>query len=127
MTVHGEPTEAPDTGKAEGSLFADVLTKVEPGITMPEGDTIPSGEALQLLLDADPLHLTDRDLNGIIAYNRDHRAKLASGAIKKGQRPRKSPVKKKVKADASKETGLLTTVAEEDEVGDQEACGGEED
>lgn len=114
------PSENPDRGMAAGSSVdpkpsapesttASSVLKEEPGVAqMPEGDLIPSGEALQLLQDKDPLNLTDRDLDQIIAYNRDHRRRLEAGTLKKGQRPtprKKAPAKKKpdAQADTSQE------------------------
>lgn len=109
------PREAPDRGLAQGSTAmepqaapdASSVPQEEPGVAqMPEGDLIPSGEALQLLLDKDPLHLTDKNLDQIIAYNRDHRRRLEAGTLKKGQRPtpRKKPLPKKKTSDAQADT-----------------------
>lgn len=107
------PVETPDRGlggtivPARNEPQAAPAEALEGVAVVPTEDLILSGEALQLLLDKDPLSLTttqDGDIDRLIAYERDHRRRLEAGLLKKGQRPTKAKKKPaNVKSDNSQQ------------------------
>lgn len=82
------PATAPPTEAQEGQPPA-----VEGVAELPTEDLIPSGEALRILLETDPLKLTkdDPQLDQIIAFERYRKRQMKEGLIKKGVKKTKAP------------------------------------